>query len=206
MTLFYSSNIFILFLSHFSPELLNLKVRRIYSVICHHGMKPTNETFRSMISLCVKMKDVSFYLASFCACKHTHGLIFPFTWDTSHSLIVESHPKFMLIFLSNAVWGCIWHAEGFGENEFETYIQHVQCYNGRIFSRGDFISLMRLSPNFFNDILISKNKIGVFCLKVNMTCVYSFLFRIVFWLAFIEWTVWTITTQTIDIHMHKNIW
>lgn len=32
-------------------------VRRIYSVICHQDMTPKNETFRSMISLCVRMKD-----------------------------------------------------------------------------------------------------------------------------------------------------
>ncbi|XP_018810795.2 pentatricopeptide repeat-containing protein At4g04790, mitochondrial [Juglans regia] len=32
-------------------------VHRIYSVICRHGMKPNNETFRIMISLCAKMKD-----------------------------------------------------------------------------------------------------------------------------------------------------
>nr|XP_023876966.1 pentatricopeptide repeat-containing protein At4g04790, mitochondrial-like [Quercus suber] len=32
-------------------------VRRIYSVICCQDMTPNNETFRSMISLCVRMKD-----------------------------------------------------------------------------------------------------------------------------------------------------
>ncbi|KAK4576310.1 hypothetical protein RGQ29_027035 [Quercus rubra] len=32
-------------------------VRRIYSVICHQDMTPNNETFRSMINLCVRMKD-----------------------------------------------------------------------------------------------------------------------------------------------------
>ncbi|KAG2682152.1 hypothetical protein I3843_11G179100 [Carya illinoinensis] len=32
-------------------------VHRIYSVICHHGMKPNNETFRIMINMCAKMKD-----------------------------------------------------------------------------------------------------------------------------------------------------
>ncbi|XP_022716955.1 pentatricopeptide repeat-containing protein At4g04790, mitochondrial-like isoform X1 [Durio zibethinus] len=33
-------------------------VWRIYSLICHHNLKPKDGTFRSMISLCVKMKDV----------------------------------------------------------------------------------------------------------------------------------------------------
>ncbi|XWS51936.1 hypothetical protein CRYUN_Cryun11dG0024700 [Craigia yunnanensis] len=32
-------------------------VRRIYSLICCHNLKTNSETFRSMISLCVKMKD-----------------------------------------------------------------------------------------------------------------------------------------------------
>ncbi|XP_044465617.1 pentatricopeptide repeat-containing protein At4g21880, mitochondrial isoform X2 [Mangifera indica] len=32
-------------------------VQRVYSMICHHNLKPNSETFRSMISLCTKMKD-----------------------------------------------------------------------------------------------------------------------------------------------------
>ncbi|OVA11163.1 Pentatricopeptide repeat [Macleaya cordata] len=32
-------------------------VRPIYSVICHHNLKPSSETFRRMINLCVRMKD-----------------------------------------------------------------------------------------------------------------------------------------------------
>ncbi|XP_015897824.3 pentatricopeptide repeat-containing protein At4g04790, mitochondrial [Ziziphus jujuba] len=32
-------------------------VHRVYSVICHQTLKPNNETFRLMITLCVKMKD-----------------------------------------------------------------------------------------------------------------------------------------------------
>lgn len=35
------------------------QVHQIYSVIGRHKLKPNSETFRSMINLCVKMKDVS---------------------------------------------------------------------------------------------------------------------------------------------------
>ncbi|KAJ0106173.1 hypothetical protein Patl1_19502 [Pistacia atlantica] len=39
-------------------ELVQLcQVQRIYSVICLHNLKPNSETFRSMISLCVRRKD-----------------------------------------------------------------------------------------------------------------------------------------------------
>ncbi|PKU85832.1 Pentatricopeptide repeat-containing protein [Dendrobium catenatum] len=32
-------------------------VHQIYSMICHHNLKPSGDTFRSLIVLCVKMKD-----------------------------------------------------------------------------------------------------------------------------------------------------
>lgn len=39
-----------------------IQVRQMYSMISRYKLKPNGETFRSMITLCVKMKDVSFYL------------------------------------------------------------------------------------------------------------------------------------------------
>lgn len=61
---------------------INLKVRRIYSVICHQDMTPNNETFRSMINLCVRMKDVCFclvflFVCFYLLCMHTHAFFFP---------------------------------------------------------------------------------------------------------------------------------
>ena len=38
------------------------KVHQVYSLICRHNLKPDSEVFRRMISLCIKMKDVIFYL------------------------------------------------------------------------------------------------------------------------------------------------
>lgn len=37
----------------------NSQVHQIYLRISHHNVEPNNETFRKMILLCVKMKDVS---------------------------------------------------------------------------------------------------------------------------------------------------
>lgn len=35
-----------------------LQVRSIYSLMCEHNLKPKGETFKTLISLCVKMRDV----------------------------------------------------------------------------------------------------------------------------------------------------
>ncbi|XP_048330399.2 uncharacterized protein LOC112491226 isoform X2 [Ziziphus jujuba] len=40
-----------------NPALAASQVHRVYSVICHQNLKPISETFRLMITLCIKMKD-----------------------------------------------------------------------------------------------------------------------------------------------------
>lgn len=62
-----------------------------------------------------------------------HGCIykFPTIWSTFAASLC--------IYFSNAVWRCIQDGWWLRENEFQTYFGHVQCYNGRIFSRGDIL-------------------------------------------------------------------
>ena len=54
------------------------------------------------------------------------------------------------IYFCNAVWRCIQDGWWLGANEFQTYGQHVQCYNGRIFSRGDTLGFWLLRIPLFS--------------------------------------------------------
>ncbi|XP_048327147.1 pentatricopeptide repeat-containing protein At4g04790, mitochondrial isoform X2 [Ziziphus jujuba] len=40
-----------------NPALTAFQVHHVNSVICHQNLKPISETFRLMITLCVKIKD-----------------------------------------------------------------------------------------------------------------------------------------------------
>lgn len=95
----------------------------MYSSICKHNLKPNSETFRSMINMCVKMKDVSSEVVSV----HISLIqLSPGCWIIT--IYIGSH--------SIAVRGCIQHAKRHGENEVNPSSCYVQCYNCRIFQRG----------------------------------------------------------------------